>query len=66
MNRLDRRQFGRAAAIAAAAIATDWSDHPALAQETLEPLNRFPRMMQEFLVRSVRACHRRSILAKAR
>ena len=30
MNRLDRRQFGRAAAIAAAAIATDWSDHPAL------------------------------------
>lgn len=42
-----------------------WADEPAKAAPTLLPLNRFPRMVQEFFVQQVRLAEQRGLAAKA-
>ncbi|MEZ6133989.1 MAG: prolyl oligopeptidase family serine peptidase [Pirellulaceae bacterium] len=56
-------------ALVGAAMCAGMADQTALATapqaaESLHPLNRFPRMMQEFLVSRVRQAHQRSVVAK--
>lgn len=64
-----RRDFNKsfAASLSALALVPTWraSTWAQTAQfNELAPLNRFPRMMQEFLVDQVEAAHQRSVAAK--
>jgi len=63
---LNRRRMGQA--IMAAGVGTLWSleSRGAVLAADLNqaPLNRFPRMMQRFLVREVRKAHRRNVQTK--
>lgn len=65
-----RRAFAQTLAGTLSALAlSNFTQSHLLAQEaaipSLPPLNRFPRMMQEFLVDQVKAAHQRSVEAKA-
>lgn len=59
---MDRRTFSTI--VASSALAAQGISTTARAQESLQPLNRFPRMMQNHLLRHVRSAHQRSVLAK--
>ncbi len=66
---LHRREFSQSIAGSLSALALSrLTADSAVAQETsaksLAPLNRFPRMMQEYLVDQVTAAHERSVQAK--
>ncbi len=66
-NALRRRRFVQAllAAGSASMLYRPHSLGQLQAEEAKPPLNRFPRMMQEYLVNQVRASHARSVAAKS-
>ena len=67
-SQLSRRQLLQAAALHTAGIPlVNWlAAGRLLADVPSEPLNRFPRMVQEFFVMQVRQAERRSLAAKSR
>ncbi len=67
-HKLNRRHLLRAAAVQALSVPLVQllSAQSSMAAEDLQPLNRFPRMVQEFFVEQLRAAEKRSLEAKAR
>lgn len=67
-HRLDRRHLLRAAGAHALSfpLVQLLCTQGAAAADDLQPLNRFPRMVQEFFVEQLRSAERRSLEAKAR
>lgn len=64
---LSRRQVGKSLLAAGVAVPFTGLSHGAAtaADSSREPMNRFPRMMQEHLVHQVRVAHKMSVDAKA-
>lgn len=56
---LNRRNLLRWSA--AGAVSLPWLNHPLFAQEKYEPLNRYPRMVQDWFIEKVRAAERRKL-----
>ena len=71
MNHLNRRNMLlTSAALSSTLVALDWLTagplSTAMAADADQPLQRFPRMMQDWLVKQVRHAHRRTVDAKQR
>lgn len=63
-NHIQRRRFAQKMTLGCSSLLLAGRLKPVLAADDRDALNRFPRMMQEFLVDQVESAHARSVLAK--